>query len=490
MLERRNAVGFVDRPALDEIAATCRLSRAEAYELASFYPAVNFSAAPNPAPFLEICNDLPCKLRRSTKLEIALKTGELDGIPCKAGACQGRCAAGNVVAQRNVPAAPPTHVLVERAVSLETYLLSGGYRGLGMNNADELSIDAVLRQAAEATGAAATRWGTLLAKWPKVLHQSRRPVLICNADESDPGSFKDLYLLEADPHGVLEGAIVAARLIDADRLILFVRHDYASACARLEGAIEEASKLIPVDLKVELISSGGAYICGEETALIASLEGLRGVPREAPYSSIEHGVCGQPAVVHNVETLYRLRSLWGMTPHPSIEASRLLDPEFDAVSLSGRVAEPGIKLLPFRCSIRELVEASGGMESGYKLGGALVGGALGALVSGELLEVPRAELAKRSPFWTPSIIAFSTNEDFLAMALDVVRFHARESCGHCTPCRVGTARAVELLEARVRDCSTLSDLAFVMREASACGLGKGAGKLLEGVVASISGARP
>lgn len=433
LMHLRDQNGSLSTADLEHVAALFGLSRAEVYEVASFYPALEWPYRPAARPAVDLSCWLSCREDEDGR----------DAWPCR-----GRCARRLIFTRSEVAGGRPLRYVRWPAQELVT---------------------------------AAREWPrnlSIAGKWPAVINGTARPILIANADEGDPTACKDRFLLETDPQGVLEAALVAASALNACELIFCVNGEYACAIAALQNLLSlHAAELSAFNLSIE--RSGGAYICGEETALVASLEGFRGVPRERPYDLTRRGFLGRPTLVHNVESLYRLSALVGATPDARLVTTQLLDPRIDAVALTGRVSAPSLGLLSWEGSLRDLIAASGGMRDGYELAGVVIGGMLGGIVTGDHLDVPRTTLQGLGYGLGPgSIVAFSQRDSVRDIVQIMANFHAAESCGHCTPCRDGTARAVELLaQGGARECE-LDDLAFVMREASACGLGRGAGRVL------------
>lgn len=434
--DRRGAVGDQD---IVDVARAFGLSRTEVHEVASFFPAVGYrrdGGTPPEALCWRCALSGPAPLRAGTAAPV----------------CDGGC---------NGP---------------------GDVGSASSSEADFVTLEDVRcgRITAGDLIEAATRWPRrlpILGKWPLLMERGGAEVVVANADESDPASSKDRVLMECDPDGVLEGAAIAALALRAQELIFYVRHDYARARERLEQAIHRARNHLG-GLSVVVERSGGAYICGEETALVASLEGFRAIPRERPYNLLERGFEGRRTIVHNIESLYRLRALCGRRPDPGNPVSSLLDPAVEAITLVGRVARPGVKFAPWTGTVRDLIVAHGGMQPGFAPGGAVLGGVLGSILVGRELDVPRSALEAAGHFLGAGVVVFSDQDDPDEIARRMVSFLARESCGHCTPCRAGTAHAARLLTEPGANAGELAELAVVMREASVCGLGRGAGRLL------------
>ena len=302
-----------------------------------------------------------------------------------------------------------------------------------------------------------------------------------NIDEGEPGTFKDRYYLERDPHRFLEGVLIAAHVVGCEAVYLYLRDEYPECRAILTQAIAELQRLpalrgqLP---KIELRRGAGAYICGEESAMIESIEGKRGEPRLRPPYIAEVGLFGRPTLEHNFETLYWVREILERGPEWFASHGRHGRKGLRSFSVSGRVKEPGVKLAPAGITLRELVdEYCGGMQDGHTLYAYLPGGASGGIFPARLAGVPLDfdTLQPHGGFiGSAAVIVLSQHDKARDAALNMMRFFADESCGQCTPCRVGTVKAAQLMEAPVWDAGTLDDLGTVMIDASICGLGQAA----------------
>lgn len=451
LLEVRDAKGGsgISEPGLRAVADRLGLFPSEAYEVATAFPAVNYATA-RPYATGERCGDLVCAL-----LHGAGGTG----------VCRNRCDG-----ERPQPAPR----------GFAAYRAAGGYAMAGRLMADPAAAAEVLGRidAHQAVGRAGVGF-PVAQKWRQVMAAEGTPVVIVNGDEGELAIFKDRFILENEPHGVIEAALVAARTVGADRVFLYVRDDYAPIHAILRRALEEvAAAGLAEGLALELRRSGGAFICGEETALIASLEGRPARPAERPPFPTARGYLGRPTLLHNVETFYRITAAWGGAP--GAPAAALLDPETRLHSVSGRVRAPGPKPVRHLARLADLVEIAGGMAEGHALGGMVIGGSSGTLVTADDCRRPLAELlAAGLRLGTGGAIVLGAADDQRAVAARMAAYLARESCGQCGPCRVGTAKAAQALAgAGALDRPLLDDLATVMGEASLCALGRNAGRFL------------
>ena len=365
-------------------------------------------------------------------------------------------------------------------VGLATYVRDGGYQLLAEIRASSDRADSALeelgRAALRGLGGAGFPAGR---KWSIVRQQPSPRVLVVNLDEGEPGTFKDRSYLERDPHRFLEGMLIAAAVVDVARCYVYLRDEYAGARTILQQCLNELVHSDVIDAEfVELRRGAGAYICGEESALIESIEGRRGEPRHRPPYVAERGLFGHPSLVHNFETLYWVRDIlqrgaqwWNSYGHNGRTGLR-------SFSVSGRVREPGVKLAPAGITLTELIQAyCGGMEPGHTLYGYFPGGASGGMLPASMADVPLDFDTLQSVgcfIGSAAIVVFSQHDKARDLAQQTMDFFRHESCGQCTPCREGTGRALGLMQASHWDVDSLRDLAEVLREGSICGLGQAA----------------
>lgn len=364
---------------------------------------------------------------------------------------------------------------------LAAYRADGGYRCLVECARGERTLEQVTAAVAESglrglggAGFPAAR------KWQFVRNEPGPRVLALNADEGEPGTFKDRYCLETDPHRVIEGMLIAAWAVGAGDVFVYLRDEYPAARAILERELDALRADPPCDLPaIHLRRGAGAYICGEETALIESVEGKRGEPRLRPPFPAQYGVFGLPTLVHNVETVYWLPEILERGAAWFANAGRAGHPGQRLWSVSGRVRRPGVYLAPNGTTARELVdEYAGGMLDGHRLYAYLPGGASGGILPARLADLPLdfgEPLSEHGCFvGSAAVVILSDRDSVKVAALNLMRFFAHESCGKCTPCRVGTSKAVELMKRQDWDQELLHDLSAVMADASICGLGQAA----------------
>jgi formate dehydrogenase len=316
-------------------------------------------------------------------------------------------------------------------------------------------------------------------KWRIVRDQPSPRLMAVNIDEGEPGTFKDRTYLERDPHRFLEGVLVAAQVVGIEAVYLYLRDEYHGARAILQRALAELMADPPCPLPhIELRRGAGAYICGEESAMIESIEGKRGEPRLRPPYIAQIGLFGRPTLEHNFETLYWVRDIVQRGPAWFSGFGRHGRKGLRSFSVSGRVREPGVKLAPAGITLRELVdEFCGGMAEGHTLYGYLPGGASGGILPASLADVP-LDFDTLQPhgcfIGSAAVVVLGQHDRARDAALNAMRFFEHESCGQCTPCRVGTGKAAALMASEVWDSATLEDLGAVMVDASICGLGQAA----------------
>jgi formate dehydrogenase beta subunit len=491
----QDAKGHLPAAHLRALAEEMGMAQAEVYEVATFYhhfDVVKEGEVPPPAVTVRVCDSLPCALAGAEALRAALQAG-LDpaAVRVVAAPCMGRCDAAPVAAvgRRHLERATAEAVAAAAASGatepvippyepLAAYRAAGGYRALAALRAGERTVAEVEAAVAEAglrgLGGAGFPAAT---KWRLVRAGPAPRFLAVNADEGEPGTFKDRWCLERQPHLTLEGMLIAAAAVEAAYCYVYVRDEYPAALEilRHEVAALEAAGIVPPGF-VELRRGAGAYVCGEESAMIESIEGKRGLPRHRPPYVAEAGIFGRPTLVHNVETLHWIariaREGAGAMSAPGGGRRGLR-----AYSVSGRVRSPGVHVLPAGSTIREVIAAAGGMAEGRVLKAYQPGGPSSGLLPASLDDVPLdfdALQPHGSFIGSAAVVVLSEADSARAAALNAMRFFAHESCGQCTPCRVGCAKAAQLMEAERWDAALLSDLAGAMEDASICGLGQAA----------------
>ena len=478
------------------LAHDMNLPMAEVFEVATFYHHFEVVREDGVAPGLtvRVCDGLSCELSGAQQLlkKLPALLGNPD-VRVVSAPCLGRCeqAPVAVVHQNAVPHATPE--LVAQAVvnqqtqaswpafvDLEAYVADGGYRLVADLHAGRVDAEQVL-QAMEDSGLRGLGGAGFPAgrKWRIVREQTAPRLLAVNIDEGEPGTFKDRTYLERDPHRFLEGVLVAAQVVGVDAVYVYLRDEYHGCRELLTQELARLQANPPCPLPhIELRRGAGAYICGEESAMIESIEGKRGEPRMRPPYIAEVGLFGRPTLEHNFETLYWVRDIVQKGPDWFSGFGRHGRKGLRSFSVSGRVKQPGVKLAPAGITIQELIdEYCGGMLDGHQLYAYLPGGASGGILPARLNDIP-LDFDTLQPYGcfigSAAVIVLSQHDTARDAALNMMNFFAHESCGQCTPCRVGTAKAVQLMQAKVWDNDTLEDLNQVMADASICGLGQAA----------------
>ena len=477
------------------LAAEMRLPVVEVFEVASFYHHFEILQDKQTAPRLtvRVCDSLSCSLAGSDTLLRQLQN-DLLGTKVVPVPCLGRCeqapavqvgqqavahatveaVAQRVTHQQTAPNALPN------ALRLQAYLQAGGYQ-LALQVAAGLKDHESVIQCLESSGLRGLGGAGFPAgrKWRIVRSQAGPSLMAVNIDEGEPGTFKDRTCLEADPHRFLEGVLIAASVVGCEAVYIYLRDEYHEARVLLTEELAALQANPPCALpRIELRRGAGAYICGEESAMIESIEGKRGEPRMRPPYIAEVGLFGRPTLAHNFETLFWVRELIEQGADSFSSQGRHGRQGLRRFSVSGRVKQPGVKLAPAGITLRELVdEYCGGMAEGHTLYAYLPGGASGGILPARLADVPLDfdTLQTHGCFiGSAAVMVLGQHDSAREAALNVMRFFAHESCGQCTPCRVGTDKAAQLMAAQVWDADTLQDLAQVMGDASICGLGQAA----------------
>jgi formate dehydrogenase len=486
------------------LAAEMKLATTEVYEVATFYHHFDVlrdgEAAPPPVT-VRVCDTLSCAMAGGHELLAQLQQSAGTGVRVLPAPCIGRCehAPAAVVGTRTIDAATPelvaaaladgrVHAEPPPAMRLVEYRSRGGYATLRQCVDGTRAIDAVMatmeHSGLRGLGGAGFPTGR---KWRIVRAEPAPRLMAVNIDEGEPGTFKDRHYLERDPHRFLEGMLIAAWATGIDAIYIYLRDEYA-ACRELLTA--ELAALVadpPVPLPtIELRRGAGAYICGEESAMIESIEGKRGMPRLRPPYVAQVGLFGRPTLEHNMETLYFIRDILEHGAEWFAGHGRNGRHGLRSFSVSGRVRIPGVHLAPAGITLRELIdEFCGGMAPGHTLYGYLPGGASGGILPAALADVP-LDFDTLQPhgcfIGSAAVIVLSQHDKARDAALNMMRFFADESCGQCTPCRVGTEKAVGLMAGAQWDTALLEDLSQAMVDASICGLGQAAPNPLRCVV--------
>ena len=488
--------GYLSAAHLAALAAEMKMALTEVYEVATFYAhfdVVKEDELPPPPVTVRVCDSLSCAMAGAEKLlkDLSSKLGRdvrVVRAPCM-GACDRApvCAVGHVqtfkATSDNVAAAvkakPHAHAWKPGA-DFAAYQKAGGYALLKACLTDKRTRDDLIKIVSDAglrgLGGAGFPTGR---KWSLVRAEPAPRMFAVNADEGEPGTFKDRYYLERDPHRFIEGVLIAAWVVEAKDTYIYIRDEYPELRLMLADEIEKVEKAgLSPNTKLHLRRGAGAYICGEESAMIESIEGKRGLPRHRPPYVAQVGLFGRPTLEQNVETLFWIRDIIEKGAEWMASQGRHERKGFRSFSVSGRVKNPGVKLAPAGITMRELIdEFCGGMQDGHVFKAYLPGGPSGGILPASMADIPLdfGTLEKYGCFvGSHAVVILSDKDDIKAAALNLMKFFEDESCGQCTPCRAGTEKAAKLMAKGPWDVKLLEELSTAMRDASICGLGQAA----------------
>lgn len=488
-----DAHGALFVPHLAALARSMRLAYAEVYEVASFYAHFRIvDAPPSPQlPVVRVCDGVACMIAGAADRHRDLSArfagiARVEAVPC-IGACD--CAPAAVAGFRSVASIDPDSLSDGRVPAIDAaaadaelaaYRDAGGMRVLDDCVSGTRDVEGVFAtlDAAGLRGLGGAGFPTG-RKWRLVAAQPAPRLMAINADEGEPGTFKDRWFMENAPFRVLEAALIAAWAVGCETIYVYVRDEYPEARARLAGAIGALERAGTCGTTRIVIRRGaGAYVCGEESAMLESLEGRRGQPRHKPPFPAERGLFERPTLINNVETLWWIPEILARGGDWFAQQGRRGAKGLRAFSLSGRVRDPGVKIAPAGITVRELIdEFGGGMAAGHEFAAYLPGGASGGLLPAAMGDLPLefGRLEAHGCFvGSGAVVVFSAADDLKAVARNLVDFFAHESCGKCTPCRVGTEKAKDLIARPGWDRPLLEELARTMSDASICGLGQAA----------------
>ena len=487
--------GHLSMRHLRALAELLKMSMAEVYEVATFYAhfdVIREDEKEPPALTIRVCDSLSCELAGSNELKVALENGlDVDQVRVLRAPCMGRCDTAptlelghnhidNATIEKVQAAisSGDTNVKIPDYETLKTYLEKGGYSKLKSfeksGNWQEVQ-ETVLSAGLRGLGGAGFPSGK---KWEFVRANSGPRYLAVNGDEGEPGTFKDRYYLERSPHLFLEGMLIAAWAVEAERVFIYMRDEYPAVLKILRTEISalEKKKIVSPGY-IDLRRGAGAYICGEESAMIESIEGKRGLPRHRPPFVAQVGIFNRPTLVHNVETLYWIARICREGPEILNSVEKNGRKGLRSYSVSGRVNNPGVHLLPAGSTIKDIIEAAGGMPEGHKFKAYQPGGPSSGILPASMDDIPLDfdTLQPHGSFiGSAAVVVLSDHDRARDAALNMLRFFEDESCGQCTPCRVGCEKAVKLMQAEVWDADLLNELGDTMVDASICGLGQAA----------------
>jgi formate dehydrogenase len=489
------------------LAHEMNLAPAEVYEVASFYhhfDVVKEGQTPPPSLTVRVCESVSCEMAGAHNLLEALENGLSDNVRIQKVPCVGRCqhAPVAVVGQNAIDDATSKAVVnavekndilatVTDYISFNQYIANGGYQTLNKALENKISAESIISKMDDSglrgLGGAGFPAGR---KWRIVKGFDGPRLMAVNIDEGEPGTFKDRHYLEKDPHRFLEGMVIAALTVGCDEIYVYLRDEYAGCREILTREIAMLQNNPPSDKykmpPIHLRRGAGAYICGEESAMVESLEGKRGMPRLRPPFLAEVGLFGRPTLEHNMETCYWVRDIIEKGPEWFTSYGRNERKGLRSFSVSGRVKKPGVYLAPAGITVKELIaEHCGGMLNEHEFYGYFPGGASGGILPASMGDIPLDfdTLNEYGCFiGSAAVMIFSNQDSAKQLALNAIKFFEDESCGQCTPCRVGTAKAANLMEQKDWNTELLEELSSVMVDTSICGLGQAAPNPLRCVI--------
>ena len=487
--------GFLSEKNLTLLSKLLKISKVEVYEVASFYAhfdIVKNDEVPPPNMTIRVCNSLSCELSGSSELEAQLlENYNSKEVRILKAPCMGRCFAAptveighyhldnaDIIKIRDAVKNNKVKPVIPDYENFESYINKGGYKKLKeiiSNINGDNWYDDLIKSDLRGLGGAGFRTAK---KWQLVSNEQGPRYLAVNGDEGEPGTFKDRHYLETEPHMFLEGMLIASLAVSAEKCFIYIRDEYPAILKILK---EEIRKLednnIISKYYIDVRRGAGAYICGEESAMIESIEGKRGLPRHRPPFVGQVGIFGRPTLVHNVETLYWVSKI--MRDGPNVFNNTIKNDciGLRSYSVSGRVKKPGLYLLPSGSTISDIIDSAGGMSEGHTFKAYQPGGASSGLLPASLNNVPLDfdTLNEHNTFIGSAAVVILSNQDKIRqVALNMIEFFKAESCGQCTPCRVGCEKAVTIMNEQEWDIELLEDLCEVMESSSICGLGQAA----------------
>ena len=492
------------------LSTIINLPLSEIYEVATFYAHFNIvkdSKDYNPVNVVRVCESLTCELFGAHKLLQDIKKLENKNIKVVPGPCMGRCNVAptvcvgkNYVDEANFDKVKKTideknfDPFIPDYINLSSYKKNGGYEIANKIKNGVISkkqvLDSLNESGLKGKGGAGFPTGK---KWEIVSNYNGKKYVAVNGDEGEPGTFKDRSYLESDPHRFLEGALIASYFINAQKVYIYMRDEYPTVIKILLDEINkmEDEEIIPKDFFI-VRRGAGAYICGEESAMIESIEGKRGLPRHRPPYVAEIGLFGCPTLTNNLETLFWVRDIIEKGAKWFAEKGSNGNKGFHSFSVSGRVKNPGVKVAPAGITIQQLIdEYCDGMADGHTFKGYLPGGASGGILPATMNDIPldygSKELMDAGCFLgSAAVVVLSDHDNMKDVALNLLKFFEEESCGQCTPCRSGTEKTVKLMQEKNWNKEKLKDLSEVMAQASICGLGQAATNPLNSVLKYFS----
>ena len=489
--------GYLSAANLAALAHEMNIPMAEVYECATFYAhfdIVKEGELPPAAVTVRVCDSLSCQLAGAQQLKSALEAGtDPSQVRILSAPCMGRCDTAPVaeVGHHHVDHADAAKIVatikaehfhpdIPDYIAYDAYVADGGYALLKKCLAGDYSWEDIQKVLADANlkGLGGAGFPTHM-KWKFVRQEPKPRYLAINGDEGEPGTFKDRLYLETDPHRFIEGALISAWAVEAEAAYIYMRDEYPAALKILQVEIAkvEAAGLAPAG-GIHLRRGAGAYICGEESAMIESIEGKPGLPRHRPPFVAQVGLFNRPTLVNNIETVFWIRTLMDKGAEWFSSQGRNGSQGLRSYSVSGRVKNPGVKLAPAGITMQELMdEYCGGMIDGHAFKGYLPGGASGGILPAGMADIP-LDFGTLQPYGcfigSAAVVVLSDHDNMRDVVVNLLKFFEDESCGQCTPCRVGCGKAVQLMQADTWDQPLLTELCTAMSDASICGLGQAA----------------
>jgi len=496
--------GHINEDFMAALADLMEISQTEVYEVATFYhhfDIIKSDQKKPPALTVRVCDSVTCEINGANELAQNLDDYFKGTIRIQKVPCIGRCQNAPVAVVKFNPIDNATLKNVKQAVDardylpsipnyvdMEEYIRRDGYKLFEKVKNDDAEKERVLKELENSNlrglGGAGFPAGK---KWRILKEQNAPRLLAVNIDEGEPGTFKDRHYLESDPHRFFEGMLIASEVVGIDKIYIYLRDEYAAVRKIMEDELEKINSKYKNSIpQIELRRGAGAYICGEESAMIESIEGKKGMPRLRPPFVAQVGLFGRPTLEHNMETLYWVRDIAEKGADWFTSHGRNGRKGLRSFSVSGRVNKPGVHLAPAGITVKELIdEFAGGMIDGHKFHAYFPGGASGGILPSHMSAIPLDfdTLNEYDCFIGSAAIIILSDKDAVAQAASTtMSFFEHESCGKCTPCRVGTSKATKLMGQAKWDVDLLKDLAKVMSDSSICGLGQAASNPLKSVI--------
>ena len=500
----QDSQGHINEEFMTALANLLKISQTEVYEVATFYHHFDIIKGDEKIPpslTVRVCDSVTCEINGANELAQNLDdyfkgTVRIQKVPC-IGRCQSAPVAvvkfnpvdnANLKNVKQAVDAKEYNPSIPKYINMEEYINDGGYKLLNKLKNNEVDGDKILTELENSNlrglGGAGFPAGK---KWRILKDQPSPRLLAINIDEGEPGTFKDRFYLEMDPHRFFEGMLIASEVVGIDKIYIYLRDEYAAVRTLMTKELDKLRDKFKDNIpEIELRRGAGAYICGEESAMIESIEGKKGMPRLRPPFVAQVGLFGRPTLEHNMETLYWVRDIAEKGSDWFTSQGRNGRKGFRSFSVSGRVKNPGVHLAPAGITVKELIkEYAGGMLDGHEFYAYFPGGASGGILPASMGDIPLDfdTLNEYDCFiGSAAIMVLSSHDKVMRAASNTMSFFEHESCGKCTPCRVGTSKATKLMGEDKWNISLLNDLATVMSDASICGLGQAASNPLKSVI--------